>query len=87
MWKNQDDEESDDSDKIREKKKGRFRTKLTELADCEVFETELVDSDEPLSDEEKEVDETIMSDSNVDMTLDQNDEPVKKKTKYMTFES
>ena len=56
MWRNQDAEESDDSDKIREKKKNRFRTvcKLMQIenVDCEVFETEAVDSDEPFSDEE-----------------------------------
>ena len=56
MWKNQDEEESDDSEKIRQKKKGRFRTVMkVEKADdtaceCEIFETEIVDSDEPLSD-------------------------------------
>ena len=67
MWKNQEDEESDDSDKIREKKKGRFKTvsRVDEEGDedeCEIFETELVDSDEPLSgEEESRVDDTVLT--------------------------
>ena len=94
MWKNQDEEDSSDSEKIREKKKGRFRT-VVRLQDdeCEVFETELVDSDEPLSgeseDESKVVDDTIMTETDNNVTYDiYADKPEKKKkADYLTFES
>lgn len=61
MWKEQDDEDKI-SEKRRMKKKGRFRTVKIEAPDMEVFETEDVDSDEPLSDESNSDDEddTIM---------------------------
>ena len=63
MWKEHEDEDKK-SEKRRQKKKGRFRTVKTEAPDMEVFETEDIDSDEPLSDEDDEdnsdVDDTIM---------------------------
>ena len=87
MWRNQDGNESDSdaSEKIRQKKKGRFRTVCNETDDCEVFDTEIVDSDEPLSDEEKEeMDETIMTETDFDETIDIEAKP--KKAGMETFE-
>ena len=102
MWKNQDAEESDDSEKIKLKKKGRFRTvmKVEKAEDaageceCEIFETELVDSDEPLSDEsdkeeedESRFDDTILTDADKTV-LDEDGKKIKKpKPGELTFES
>ena len=62
--------------------------------DCEVFETELVDSDEPLSgeseDESKIVDDTIMTETDNNVTYDiyaDKKSDKKKKADYLTFES
>ena len=102
MWKNQDEEESDDSEKIRQKKKGRFRTVMKvekgadEANECEIFETEIVDSDEPLSDqseeeepEESRFDDTILSgtDQNVTVLDEDGNKKKKKKPGELTFES
>ena len=77
MWKEHEDEDKK-SEKRRQRKKGRFRTVKTEAPDMEIFETENVDSDAPLSDEsgsEDDADETIM-----DQTMDERQKNKKKIT-------